>query len=53
MDATRPVRHVHLPGRLTATKLRWNLSANQTKQAALLQLAEPCADSTVKYEPAS
>ncbi len=36
----------------TATKLRWNLSADETEQAALLDLAEPCADSTVKYEPA-
>lgn len=37
----------------TATKLRWNLSADETELAALLELAEPCADSTVKYEPAS
>ncbi|MFD4130656.1 HNH endonuclease family protein [Streptomyces globisporus] len=37
----------------TATKLRWNLSADETEQAALLELAEPCADSTVEYEPAS
>ncbi|MGW8487423.1 HNH endonuclease family protein [Streptomyces sp. NPDC055886] len=37
----------------TATKLRWNLSADETEQAALLDLAEPCADSTVEYEPAS
>ncbi|MFJ6366528.1 HNH endonuclease family protein [Streptomyces globisporus] len=37
----------------TATKLRWNLSADKTEQAALLELAEPCAESTVEYEPAS
>ncbi|MFD4592845.1 HNH endonuclease family protein [Streptomyces rubiginosohelvolus] len=37
----------------TATKLRWNLSADETEQAALLDLAEPCADSTVVYEPAT
>lgn len=37
----------------TATKLRWNLSADATEQAALLDLAEPCAESTVEYEPAS
>ncbi|GGS25807.1 hypothetical protein GCM10010284_68210 [Streptomyces rubiginosohelvolus] len=53
MDAARPVRDMHLPGGLTATKLRWNLSADKTEQAALLELAEPCAESTVEYEPAS
>ncbi|MEU2763234.1 HNH endonuclease family protein [Streptomyces parvus] len=37
----------------TATKLRWELSADETEQAALLELAEPCANSTVEYEPAS
>lgn len=37
----------------TATKLRWNLSADETEQAALLELAEPCADSAVEYETAS
>ncbi|MFJ2854278.1 HNH endonuclease family protein [Streptomyces rubiginosohelvolus] len=37
----------------TATKLRWNLSADENEQAALLELAEPCADSTVEYEPAT
>lgn len=37
----------------TATKLRWNLNADQTELAALLDLAEQCADSTVEYEPAS
>ncbi|MFZ4278284.1 HNH endonuclease family protein [Streptomyces arboris] len=35
----------------TATKLRWDLSADETEQAALLELAELCADSTVEYEP--
>ncbi|MEW2310669.1 HNH endonuclease family protein [Streptomyces sp. NPDC006864] len=37
----------------TATKLRWGLSADETEQAALLELAEPCTDSTVEYEPAT
>ncbi|MEU3001282.1 HNH endonuclease family protein [Streptomyces sp. NPDC006995] len=37
----------------TATKLRWGLTADETEQAALLELAEPCTDSTVEYEPAS
>ncbi|GAB2950089.1 hypothetical protein GCM10027028_60590 [Streptomyces sundarbansensis] len=37
----------------TATKLRWNLSSDQTEQDALLDLAEPCVDSTVVYEPAT
>ncbi|MFF7492835.1 HNH endonuclease family protein [Streptomyces rubiginosohelvolus] len=36
----------------TATKLRWALSADETEQTALLELAEPCANSTVEYEPA-
>ncbi|MGW8488294.1 HNH endonuclease family protein [Streptomyces sp. NPDC055886] len=37
----------------TATKLRWDLSADETEQTALLELAERCADSTVEYETAS
>ncbi|WP_435239943.1 HNH endonuclease family protein [Streptomyces sp. YPW6] len=37
----------------TATKLRWGLSSDETEQAALLELAEPCADSVVEYEPAA
>ncbi|MFF8798116.1 HNH endonuclease family protein [Streptomyces globisporus] len=37
----------------TAAKLRWNLSADETEQTALLELAKPCADSIVEYEPAS
>ncbi|MDJ1645376.1 HNH endonuclease family protein [Streptomyces pakalii] len=37
----------------TATKLRWELSADEAEQVALLELAEPCADSTVEYVPAS
>ncbi|MGW3330477.1 HNH endonuclease family protein [Streptomyces rubiginosohelvolus] len=37
----------------TATKLRWELSADETEQTALLELAKPCADSTVEYVPAS
>ncbi|MEU4924589.1 HNH endonuclease family protein [Streptomyces parvus] len=37
----------------TATKLRWGLSADTAEQAVLLELAEPCADSTVEYEPAA
>ncbi len=37
----------------TATKLRWNLRADETEQADLLDLTEPCADSTVVYEPAT
>ncbi|CAM5275791.1 HNH endonuclease family protein [Streptomyces atroolivaceus] len=36
----------------TATKLRWGLSADETEQAALLELTGPCADSTVAYGPA-
>ncbi|MFE9367897.1 HNH endonuclease family protein [Streptomyces sp. NPDC006978] len=37
----------------TATKLRWGLSADETEQEALIELAEPCADSVVEYEPAA
>ncbi|MFJ3575951.1 hypothetical protein [Streptomyces rubiginosohelvolus] len=37
----------------TATKLRWELGADETEQTALLELAKPCADSTIEYEPAS
>ncbi|MFE6985785.1 HNH endonuclease family protein [Streptomyces griseus] len=37
----------------TATKLRWRLAADEAEQAALLELAEPCTDSTVEYEPAA
>ncbi|WP_242744344.1 HNH endonuclease family protein [Streptomyces sp. CA-256286] len=36
----------------TATKLRWGLSADDTERTALLELAEPCTDSVVEYEPA-
>ncbi|MFJ2273896.1 HNH endonuclease family protein [Streptomyces sp. NPDC087866] len=36
----------------TATKLRWGLTADEAEQKALLERAEPCADSVVTYEPA-
>ncbi|MEU5452477.1 HNH endonuclease family protein [Streptomyces californicus] len=36
----------------TATKLRWGLAADETEQAALLELAEPCADKTVDFDAA-
>lgn len=36
----------------TATKLRWALTMDDTEKTALLELAEPCADSVVKYETA-
>ncbi|WP_239476253.1 HNH endonuclease family protein [Streptomyces sp. CS090A] len=35
-----------------ATKLRWSLSADDTEQTALLELAAPCEDSVVEYEAA-
>ncbi|MFE9016687.1 HNH endonuclease family protein [Streptomyces cyaneofuscatus] len=35
-----------------ATKLRWGLSADDTEQTALLELAAPCEDSVVEYEVA-
>ncbi|MEU5972012.1 HNH endonuclease family protein [Streptomyces globisporus] len=37
----------------TATKLRWALAMDEAEKAALLNLAEPCTDSVVEYEPAS
>ncbi len=53
VDAARPVRNVYLPGRLDRDEAPLDLSAHETEQAALLQLAEPCSDSTVEYKPAS
>ncbi|WP_258047098.1 HNH endonuclease family protein [Streptomyces sp. SM13] len=37
----------------TATKLRWALAMDDAEKTALLNLAEPCTDSVVEYEPAS
>ncbi|MFB6654111.1 HNH endonuclease family protein [Streptomyces microflavus] len=37
----------------TATKLRWGLSADDAERTALLELAEPCTDSVVEFEPAA
>ncbi|MET8661652.1 HNH endonuclease family protein [Streptomyces griseus] len=37
----------------TATKLRWDLTMDGAEKTALLELAEPCADSVVEYETAS
>ncbi|MGA5474237.1 HNH endonuclease family protein [Streptomyces arboris] len=37
----------------TATKLRWALAMDEAEKVALLNLAEPCTDSVVEYEPAS
>ncbi|MFE9853349.1 HNH endonuclease family protein [Streptomyces sp. NPDC005576] len=34
----------------TATKLRWELSADEAEHAALLKLAEACPDAVVEYE---
>ncbi|MFC8442096.1 hypothetical protein ACFUJT_28515 [Streptomyces griseoincarnatus] len=36
----------------TATKLRWNLTADQTESDRLTRLAEGCGDTTVTYTPA-
>ncbi|MFB7049737.1 HNH endonuclease family protein [Streptomyces microflavus] len=36
----------------TATKLRWDLSADDAERTALLELAAPCTDSVVEYEAA-
>ncbi|MFI8008373.1 HNH endonuclease family protein [Streptomyces sp. NPDC086010] len=36
----------------TATKLRWDLTADDKERAALLELAEACPDTTVQFEPA-
>ncbi|WP_406387518.1 HNH endonuclease family protein [Streptomyces sp. NBC_00887] len=36
----------------TATKLRWGLNADDKERAALVKLADSCADTTVNYEVA-
>ncbi|OKI51893.1 hypothetical protein AMK17_32225 [Streptomyces sp. CB00072] len=36
----------------TATKLRWALTMDDAEKTALLELAEPCADSAVEYKTA-
>ncbi|GGY78193.1 HNH endonuclease family protein [Streptomyces anulatus] len=36
----------------TATKLRWALTMDDAEKTALLNLAEPCADSVVEYKTA-
>ncbi|WP_331764086.1 HNH endonuclease family protein (plasmid) [Streptomyces anulatus] len=36
----------------TATKLRWALTMDDTEKTALLNLAEPCANSVVEYKTA-
>ncbi|MFD7671549.1 hypothetical protein ACFRMO_02285 [Streptomyces anulatus] len=36
----------------TATRLRWALPMDDSEKTALLELAEPCADSVVEYETA-
>jgi len=36
----------------TGTKLRWELTADQTEHDTLLRLAQDCPDSVVTYEPA-
>ncbi|MFJ3673948.1 HNH endonuclease family protein [Streptomyces sp. NPDC090106] len=37
----------------TATKLRWNLTADTAEQAALTEHATQCPDSTITYTPAT
>ncbi|MFC9067899.1 HNH endonuclease family protein [Streptomyces harbinensis] len=36
----------------TGTKLRWDLTADETEQARLADLADECTDTVVTYEPA-
>jgi hypothetical protein len=36
----------------TATKLRWQLNADDAERIALLDLADQCPDTVVEYEPA-
>ncbi|MDX2407342.1 HNH endonuclease family protein [Streptomyces microflavus] len=36
----------------TATKLRWQLNADNAERTALLNLADQCPDTVVEYEPA-
>ncbi|MDX2404612.1 hypothetical protein NJO91_15975 [Streptomyces microflavus] len=35
------------------TQLRWGLSADDAERTGLLELAEPCTDSVVEFEPAA
>ncbi|WP_373561583.1 hypothetical protein [Streptomyces sp. gb14] len=42
---------MHVPRQLDRDEAP--LGADETEQTALLELAKPCADSTIEYEPAS
>jgi hypothetical protein len=45
--------HCRYAAEWTATKLRWNLTADTTELAALNDLAAACPDQQVTYEPAA
>lgn len=44
--------HCEYAAQWTATKLRWNLAADDAERQALLSLAEDCPTTTVAYETA-
>ncbi|MFF4985463.1 HNH endonuclease family protein [Streptomyces sp. NPDC001046] len=44
--------HCRYAGEWVATKLRWNLTADETEVAALRALADACPQQNVAYEPA-
>jgi hypothetical protein len=45
--------HCRYAAEWTATKLRWNLTADDTEHATLNDLATACPDQTVTYTPAT
>ncbi|WP_405959035.1 HNH endonuclease family protein [Streptomyces sp. NBC_00868] len=45
--------HCEYLAQWTATKLRWNLSADDAERQALVGVAEDCPNTTVVYESAS
>ncbi|UUU44396.1 HNH endonuclease family protein [Streptomyces sp. NBC_00162] len=45
--------HCEYAAQWTATKLRWDLAADDAERQALLGVAEDCPDTTVVYEPAA
>ncbi|MFJ6252607.1 MULTISPECIES: HNH endonuclease family protein [unclassified Streptomyces] len=47
-----PDAHCRYIGEWTATKLRWNLTVDQTEAEALKTYAEACETTTVHYNPA-
>ncbi len=45
--------HCRYVAEWVATKLRWNLTADETEVAALREAADGCPEQSVTYEPAA